>query len=613
MDASYTTPGADARRADASAAGRGPTPDPRSEFSVEGARDFDRRSPARWLLAHLLRYPWLLLLFVVATVLTGVLLAAVPRLTGVAFDVVLQQAPDVRRLLGIALLILALSLARGLTNLAGSFAVETLGQRLERDTRDELYRSLLGKSQTFHNRQRVGDIMARANNDVRQFNPMMNPGVALITESAIGVAVPVVFIAFLEPRLLVPPVAFIVLFGVALRFYMRQLNPVSGAMRRQFGVLNAGLNETITGIAVVKSVVQEAREKRRFAQEAGRFRDLFVRQGLVQARYLPLLIIGVALTGAFAHGLVLVANGTMSTGDLVAYMGLMGLLRFPAFISIFTFSLVQLGFAGAERILELMRADTELDENVEGFTAAIRGDITFEGVTFAYEGADKVVLDDVSFQVRAGQTVAIVGQTGAGKSSLTQLVNRTYDVSAGRVLVDGVDVRDWNLESLRSQVSMIEQDVFLFSRSVADNIGFGLGERASRDAIRSAAEAAQADGFIRSFADGYDTVIGERGETLSGGQRQRLAIARALLTDPAVLILDDSTSAVDSATEDAIQRAIDHVLEGRTTFMITHRLSQIRRADLVLVLHHGKLVDHGTHADLHARCALYQRIFARYD
>jgi ATP-binding cassette subfamily B protein len=540
-----------------------------------------------------------------------------------AFDEVLQAGASAQRLFVIAAIILGIVLLRGVVDLVNSFSVETLGQRLERDARDELYLSLLGKSQTFHNRQRVGDIMARASNDVRQLNPMMNPGVALITESLIGLVVPLVFIATIRLELLLAPVLFVVAFVFALRHYMRQLSPVSTAMRRQFGVMNAGLNETVTGIEVVKSVVQEAQEKRKFVRDAGLYRDYFIKQGHIQARYLPLLLLGFALTGAFAHGLVLLARGEISTGQLVAYMGLMGILQFPAFISIFTFSLVQLGLAGAERILELIREETELDENPAGYAAPIRGEIVFDGVSFGFggaplrgaplSGAGKMALRGLSFRAEPGQTVAIVGQTGSGKSTLTKLVNRAYDVSEGRILIDGVDVRDWNLESLRSQISVIEQDVFLFSRSIADNIAFGLGQKATPEAIESAAKAAQAHDFIRGFADGYDTVIGERGVTLSGGQRQRLAIARALLTDPRILILDDSTSAIDSATEDAIQRAINRVLEGRTTLMITHRLSQIRRADKILVLHQGEPIDQGKHEELLERCGLYGRIFARYD
>ncbi len=588
---------------------------PNAEFRVAGARSFDRRSPLRWVLSHLVRFWPLLLLFFAASTLTSVLFATVPRLTGVAFDVVLQSDPDVRRLLVLALAILGIVLLRGVLDLTASFSVETLGQRLERNARDELYQSLLGKSQTFHERQRVGDVMARASNDVRQLNPMMNPGVALITESLNGLLVPLVFIAFIDVRLLAAPLAFELAFVFALRSYMRQLNPVSGALRRQFGLLSAGLNQTITGIEVVKATAQEPQEQARFGADAGRYRDLFVRQGLVQARYLPLLLLAVALTGAFAHGLHLVSQGDISTGELVAYMGLMGVLRFPAFISIFTFSLVQLGLAGAERILELMRADTELDEGADGHEARVDGDLVFERVGFTYQSVPGAspVLRDVSFRVAPGQTVAIVGQTGSGKSTLTKLVNRIYDVGEGRILLDGVDLREWRLASLRRQVGVIEQDVFLFSRSVADNVSFGLGPEVDRDAVIAAAKAAQAHDFVMALPEGYDTVIGERGATLSGGQRQRLAIARALLTDPRVLILDDATSAIDSATEDAIQRAIYAVQRGRTTLMITHRLSQIRRADLVLVIHGGRLLDSGTHAELLERCGLYQRIFARFD
>ncbi len=232
-------------------------------------------------------------------------------------------------------------------------------------------------------------------------------------------------------------------------------------------------------------------------------------------------------------------------------------------------------------------------------------------MTFSYGG--EPILRDISFTASPGQTVAIVGQTGSGKSTLTKLVNRTYDVTAGRVLVDGVDVRDWTLDALRSQISTIEQDIFLFSRTIAENIAFSRGQQVSRAEVEQAARDAQAEDFILGFRDGYETVVGERGVTLSGGQRQRLAIARALVTDPRILILDDSTSAIDSATEDEIQQAIRRLLQGRTTLLITHRLSQIRWADKILVLQQGRLIDQGTHEELLARCALYRRIFLRYD
>lgn len=591
-----------------------PSAPPKREFSVAGEYQYNRRGSFRWVLSHLLRYKGLLVLFLFAASLTNILFSAIPRLTGLAFDEVLEPDPDPQRLLWLGLGVLGIVLVRGLIDLTNSTSIETLGQRLERDAREELYISLLGKSQTFHNRQRVGDIMARASNDVRQLNPMMNPGVSLITESIMGLISPLVFIAFIDPRLLAAPLCFAFVFIFALRHYMDQLDPVAGMQRATFGDLNAGLNETITGIEVVKAMAQEAQEQRKFIGNATSYRDYFVKEGEIQARYLPLLLLGFAFTGAFAHGLYLLALDQLTVGQLVAYMGLMGILRFPAFISIFTFSLVKMGMAGAERILALMREETELDENLAGYTAPMRGEIRFEHVTFYLEHSleGMPVLRNVSFTAAPGETIAIVGQTGSGKSTLTKLVNRIYDVDEGCILIDGVDVRAWNLESLRSQISTIEQDVFLFSRTIAENIGFGMAQQADQAAIETAAHAAQAHEFITSFRDGYQTEIGERGVTLSGGQRQRIAIARALLTDPRILMIDDSTSAIDSATEDHIQRAINKVMEGRTTLLITHRLSQIRRADKILVLHQGEIIDQGTHEELLRRCTLYQRIFARY-
>ena len=585
------------------------------EFSIADEHIYDRSGPARWIASHLLRYPHFLASFLLAATLTNVLFSAVPRLTGLAFDEVLRPEPNLARLLSIALSILGLVLVRGLLDITNSWSVETLGQRMERDAREELYISLLGKSQTFHNRQRVGDIMARATNDVRQLNPMMNPGVSLIIESSMGIIAPLVFIAFLRPELLVAPILFVVAHIFALRRYVRQLNPVAGEQRWRFGEMNAGLTETITGIEVVKSAVQEEQERQKFVGNARRVRDLFVKQGEIEARYLPLLLLGFAIAGAFAHGVWLVSQGTLSIGELVAYMGLMGVLRFPAFISIFTFSLVQMGLAGARRILDLMKEETELDENKAGHTATLRGEIVFDHVTFRLDNDPDAppVLKNISFRAAPGETVAIVGQTGSGKTTLTKLVNRTYDVDEGRILIDGIDVRDWNLDSLRSQISTIEQDIFLFSRPIDENIAFSLGQRTDQAAIESAAKAAQAHDFIQGFANGYKTIVGERGVTLSGGQRQRIAIARALLTDPRILILDDSTSAIDSATEDQIQRAIRRVLEGRTTLLITHRLSQIRWADRILVLDHNEVIDQGTHEELMQRCDLYRRIFAKYE
>jgi ATP-binding cassette subfamily B protein len=581
------------------------------EFTVESAYRSSRAGPVRWIVSHVMRYPHLPIAVILMAVVANGLNSQAPLYIGRAFDHVLSPERNVRTLLTITLGVLGFRLGTALLDVLRSILGEFISQRLERDARQELYVALLGKSLSFHSRQRIGDLMARATNDVRQLNFMFSPGLRLILSSLMSLIMPIIAIGSIHPALLIIPLIFCVLLALTVWHYTRQLNPVTEEQRRQFGVMNAGLAEAVSGIEVVKANAQEGQEQGKFGQDARRFRDLFVRQGEIQARYLPLLVYYVMLAAAFMHALFLYAQGTLTVGNVIAFMGLLGLLQFPTFISIFTFNLVQLGVAGARRILELIEAKTELDENRAGVQREMQGQVTFENVSFGYDG--KPVLKGVNFSAAPGETIAIVGQTGSGKTTLTRLINRIYDATGGRVLVDGVDVRDWQLASLRSQISTIEQDVFLFARSIRDNIAFGIGEQVPDAEIERAAREAQAHDFILSFDRGYDTEVGERGVTLSGGQRQRIAIARAFLTDPRILVLDDSTSAIDSATEDQIQAAMYKVQQGRTTFIITHRLSQIRWADRILVLRRGELVDQGTHDELIRRCSAYRRIFVRYD
>ena len=441
---------------------------------------------------------------------------------------------------------------------------------------------------------------------------MVNPGLLLLSEWLVNMVAPIVAIGLIVHTALLPiPILFLLLFLIALRGYLRRLTPVAGGLRAQFGVMNATLTESIAGIEVVKSNAQEQQEYGRFRVKAENYRDLFVKQGKIQALYLPLLMFSFTLALGLAHSLYLLTIGAVTLAQVITFMGLLGMLRFPTFVSIFAFSLVKLGTAGSERILAILNAETEIDENRAGIEKPIDGEVEFDNVSFAY--GDSNMLKDISFRAKPGETIAIVGQTGSGKSTLTRLINRIYEVSGGRVLIDGVDVRVWSMESLRSQIATIDQDVFLFSRTLAENIAFGVRRPVTREEIEAVAKQAQAHDFITNFKGGYDTVVGERGVTLSGGQRQRIAIARAFLADPRILVLDDSTSAIDSATEDQIQRALRNILHGRTTFIITHRLSQIRWADRILVLRGGALEDQGTHEELIARSPAYRNIFAHRD
>ena len=610
-----------------------------AEFSMQRTHTSDRSGAARWVWSHARRHGWIITMLVLGAIGNAALAAVVPVLTGDAFNAMLKPKPDTSVLLPLALTIGISQILRGVLQLGRNFGAELLAQKMERQVRDELYLSLLAKSMTFHNLQPVGDTMARTTNDVREINYMFSPGVNLVVGSFVFLLMPLFVSGRYHPALILTPVVFIIFYFVFLAKYLKDLSPITDEVRGSFGQMNTHLSESLDGVEVVKGAAQEDAEVDRFVMNAKRVRDAFVKQGDLEGRYVAMLLLGSAYAFGLSHALILFRSGLVDIGAVVAYFGLLRLLEFPTFTSTWAYSQISLGMSSARRILELMNRETNLDQNAQGRVDDIKGEVEFRNVSFSYtlsgasdsehsrsagleasspsttdfaknaqSSAQDEVLENISFKVKPGQTVALVGQTGAGKTSLVKLINRTYDTSQGQVLVDGVDVRDWNLAALRSQVSMIEQDVFLFSRSVSDNIAFGK-PGADQSEIEAAAKSAQADDFIHSFDKGYETVVGERGVTLSGGQRQRIALARAFMTEPHILILDDSTSAIDSATEDKIQRAISNAARGRTTFIITHRLSQIRWADLIIVLKKGRIAAIGTHEDLMKTSDAYSKIF----
>jgi len=579
-----------------------------SEVSIPFRYKTKRSSAVSWVASHALRH-WYIFLVGIIGAIGNAALASVPALQyGLVFENLTSGNPSPSVFLRAGAIVGISQVSRGFLQFFRNFGFEVTAQRIERDVRDEFYISLLGKSMTFHSLQSVGDLMARATNDIREVNYIFSPGLNTVLGSINFLFIPLGIAVSIHPALLLTPVLFIIFYFLSIAHFLKILEPVTREVRSTFGTLNSRLAEDIDGVETVKAASQEQAEIDRFKVNSQAFRNANVKQGDIEARFIPLLLLALAMGFGLLHALILYRQGLIPLSSVITFFSGLSMLGFPTNSSIRSYSQISLGLASARRLLSTMNSENNLDQNESGHSGVINGKVNFENVSFAYDG-NNLNLQDITFQVNPGQTVAIVGQTGSGKTSLVRLINRTYDPLSGSVKIDGIDLRDWKLDSLRGQISIIEQDIFLFSKSVAENIAFGK-PNATLDEIIMAAKKAQANGFIEELPEGYDTVIGERGATISGGQRQRLALARAFLTDPKILILDDSTSAIDSKTEDEIQRAIKLASEGRTTFIITHRLSQIRWADLIIVMRKGRISAIGTHDQLMETSKSYRNIFA---
>jgi len=583
------------------------------EFSPEGSDPFEKarhKGSRRWIFSHLFykSNKYLIAVVLFTTILTSNLWSITSVLIGNAItDFFLGKTTS---LIYYTIFILLLNVGSPFLRMFSFALREVLAHRMERDCRREFYSNLLGKSQSFHETIQIGELMALATNDVRMLNFLISPAISLIFESFTALVIPLIYVIIFYPvQLMIAPLVFAVLFIISLRSYVKKIAPISWKLRGFFGGMNTTLNETLTGIEVVKGTVQEARELEKYILNASGYRDAFIEQGHVQAKYLPFLILALTFTFGLTHGIILNFTILFPIGYIIGYMALLRQLGFPTQISIFVFAMVRTAITSAQRLLNLMNQETEIDENIEGISKALEGRIKFENVSFSYPGSEKPVLKNINFEVKPGQSVAIVGTTGSGKTTLTKLLSRLYDVGEGRILIDNIDLRDYSLKSLRGQISYIEQDVFLFSDSIFSNISFG--RVSSQEEIVQVTKEAQAHDFISQLPNQYDSEVGERGVQLSGGERQRIAIARAFLSDPRILILDDSTSAIDSNTEDKIQRAIRNILKDRTTLLITHRLSQIRWADVIIVLKKGEIAAMGTHDELLLTSEEYQKIFVK--
>jgi ATP-binding cassette, subfamily B, bacterial len=505
--------------------------------------------------------------------------------------------------------IIALAVAQGVINFAARFLLLRTAYEIEYDLRNVMYTHLNRLSFGFFDRVQTGELMSRANSDIRSIQMYLTFGPSILVQCTIAIVAFVLMLTINVPLAIVAmsTMPVIGVLGVVMR---KKTFPVSWLIQSRLAEVATVVDENIQGVRIVKAFAAEGRQLRTLAETADRVRWAYVTDTRISSRWSPVMDnlprIGLALVLLF--GGIMAINGHTTVGTIVAFNSYVLMLQPPFRLLGMIIMMGQRAAASAQRIYQILDTRSDITEAAAPIEPHLRGALAFEGVRFVYPNGT-LALDGLDLSVRPGETVAVVGGTGSGKSTLGRLAARYYDVTAGRVTVDGYDVRDLRLTALRDQVGIVPDEPFLFSMSLHDNIAYGR-PGTSRDAVVAAAEAAGADEFIRELPNGYDTVVGERGYTLSGGQRQRVAIARALVMNPPVLILDDATSAIDVTVEQRIHHSLRTQLRGRTTVIVAHRLSTISLADRVVLMEGGRVVADGTHESLLAGEPRYGRVLA---
>ena len=562
----------------------------------------------RWFLSFLKKYRVRMIVGLILVFITSLLVLINPQISGMIVDEVIEGQHYEK--LGILLLIMiGVTLVRSLLRFTFLMCFESSSQGLVYDMREEAYRKLMKEDFNFFNKNRTGDLMSRQTGDMDAVRHMVSHVIYFSFENILVFLMALVMIFSVNVKMALC-MLIVLPFTLAVTLSQRRhIKPAFDRVRDCFSSLNAFAQETIAGNRVVKAFAKEDYELEKFDRENDGYRDAQLNAASIWMKYIPMfevlsqcLTIILMIMGGF-----MVIDGEMTIGNMVTVNGYLWMLNSPLRQAGWIINDLQRFLTAIEKIYKVYTTEPDIKQPEHVVEKRkLKGSVTFDHVN--YYTNDDTVLKDISFHVEPGQTVGIIGATGSGKSSLVNLICRFYDVNQGRVLVDDIDVRNLNLQTLRGNIGIAMQDVFLFSDTIEGNIAYGNPD-CTFEQVQAAAKIANADEFIREMPEGYDTIIGERGAGLSGGQKQRISLARAILKDPSIIILDDTTSAIDMETESMIQNELKKISDERTVFIIAHRISSIIHADQILVLDNGRLVERGTHEQLLAKKGYYSTVF----